>query len=68
MNYELNYEERKKHWGSKMDEDRAYIVMEEAIDNWRNEWNVDEDEKREQDEALELVLKALRFYWKNEGE
>ena len=58
----------KKLWGSKMDEDRAYIVMEEAIDNWRNEWNVDEDEKREQDEALELVLKALRFYWKNEGE
>ena len=64
----LNYEERKKLWGSKMDEDRAYIVMEEAIDNWRNEWNVDEDEKREQDEALELVLEALRLYWNNEGE
>ena len=64
----LNYEERKKLWGSKMDEDRAYIVMEEAIDNWRNESIVDEDEKREQDEALELVLKALKLYWKNEGE
>ena len=64
----LNYEERKKLWGSKMDEDRAYIVMEEAIDNWRNESIVDEDEKREQDEALELVLEALRLYWNNEGE
>ena len=63
-----NHEERKKRWGSKMDEDRAYIVMEEAIDNWRNESIVDEDEKHEQDEALELVLKALRFYWNNEGE
>ena len=64
----LNYEERKKLWGSKMDEDRAYIVMEEAIDNWRNESIVDEDEKREQDEALELVLEAFRLYWNNEGE